>query len=492
MAIGNEHSGDHKLMPNHNLYGEQLLVEQVKQLYSLAPIGFVATFFNSLIVFFIMKEVMQYGQLIMWLAVLWTLTMLRIGLVLWSRKARLEQETAPKWGKRFIIGLIITGSVWGYMGFLPFRGISLAHQVFIAFVLGGMAAGASSTFSMHRFGYIAFALPALAPLALHFLMAGESFHYCMGIMLALYGLLLWRISRHNYWVNRTSLLLRFENTDMIKELRRAKQRVERLNDKLTGEIQAKEQAEGELRAHHEHLERVVQERTAELTALNKDLEQFAYVASHDLQEPLRMVTGYLQLLKRKYLGRLDEKADTYINFAVDGGIRMQKLIEGLLAYSRSSRSAELKPVDVHAALTAAVANLAPVIGESNAEVTSGPLPTVMGDEIQLQQLLQNLISNAIKYRNPQERPCVHVSAEKQENQWIISVRDNGIGIAADHFERIFQIFQRLHTQEEYPGTGIGLASCKKIVERHGGQIWVTSTPGRGSVFSFTLLAVETA
>lgn len=486
MAIGDDHYDDQMLVHNHNHHEEQVLVEQVKQLYSLAPIGFVATFCNSLIVFFIMREVMHYRELILWLTTLWGLTMLRMGLVLWFRNVQPEPQETSTWLKRFVVSLIITGGAWGYIGFLPFTGISLAHHVFIAFVLGGMAAGASSTFSMHRSGYLAFSLPALTPLTLHFFVVPDPFHYAMGIMLALFGLLLWRIAEHNYSVNRTSLLLRFENMEMIERLRQAKERFEGLYGQLKEEVDAKHRAEGKLRAHQEHLERVVQERTADLTALNKELEQFAYVASHDLQEPLRMVTSYLQLLKRKYQGRLDEKADTYIDFAVDGGIRMQKLIEGLLSYSRFSRSAEFKPVDVNAAFAAAVANLDTVISENNAEVTRDDLPTVNGDEIQLQQLLQNLISNGLKYHKPLETPSVHVSSERRENQWVISVRDNGIGIDPDHFERIFNIFQRLHTREEYPGTGIGLASCKKIVERHGGQIWVASTPGEGSVFSFTI------
>ncbi|SNB44752.1 PAS domain S-box protein [Geobacter sp. DSM 9736] len=227
----------------------------------------------------------------------------------------------------------------------------------------------------------------------------------------------------------------------------------------------------------------------ELARSNRELEQFAYVASHDLQEPLRMISGYLVLLERKYRGRLDEKADSYIHFAVDGAQRMQKLIEALLSWSRiTTRGAELEPVNMGGALADAVANLAAVIGETGAEMKADPLPTVTGDATLLIQLFQNLIGNALKYTKPGVPPRVHVSAHRDGNEWVFFVRDNGIGIQHQHFDRIFQIFQRLHTREEYPGTGIGLAACKKIVERHHGRIWVESTPGDGSTFFFTLPA----
>ncbi len=226
---------------------------------------------------------------------------------------------------------------------------------------------------------------------------------------------------------------------------------------------------------------------ADLARSNKELEQFAYVASHDLQEPLRMIASYVQLLEKKYKGKLDEKADKYIHFTVDGANRMQKFIEGLLAYSRiTRRGAAFVPVDMNAAFDVAVANLAAAIRESRARVTKEDLPPVSGDETQLTQLFQNLIGNATKFKMPDTSPLVHVSAKKESETYVFSVRDNGIGIDSAHADRIFLIFQRLHTQAEYPGTGIGLALCKKIVERHRGRIWVESAPGKGSTFFFTI------
>jgi len=229
---------------------------------------------------------------------------------------------------------------------------------------------------------------------------------------------------------------------------------------------------------------------SELQRSNKELEQFAYIASHDLQEPLRMIASYVQLLEQKYKGRLDEKADKYIYFAVDGALRMQNLIEALLAYSRvTTRGAPFDPVDTNLVFTHVVVNLSAVIKENHAVVTKDPLPTVRGDEAQLAQLFQNLIGNAIKFRKPDTPPLVHVSAKKARKQWAFSVRDNGIGMEAKYFDRIFQIFQRLHTHAEYPGTGIGLAICKRIVERHGGRIWLESAPGEGTTFFFTLATI---
>ncbi len=259
----------------------------------------------------------------------------------------------------------------------------------------------------------------------------------------------------------------------------------------------------ELKALLVERKRAEQERdrlVAELQRSNKELEQFASAASHDLQEPLRVISGFARLVEERYKGKLDQKADDFIGNIVDGAARMHRLIGDLLDYSRvTTRGKPFKPVDCNDALQKALANLRTAIDEAGAEITAGPLPVVPADETQLVRLFQNLVGNAVKYRRREEAPRVQVSAgivpdrreqaaraAGPEKGWLFLVRDNGIGIESRNFERIFEIFQRLHPRSDYPGTGIGLAICKKIVERHGGRIWVESEFGKGSSFFFIL------
>jgi signal transduction histidine kinase len=222
----------------------------------------------------------------------------------------------------------------------------------------------------------------------------------------------------------------------------------------------------------------------ELARSNADLEQFAYVASHDLQEPLRMVAAYTQLLAERYRGKLDENADKFIGYASEGALRMQSLIQDLLAFSRVGRNGSGR-VDCDAAMEEVLMTLGPAIQESGAVVTHGELPAVWADRSQMTQVFQNLIGNAIKFRG-KEPPAISVQAEKAGQHWLFSVSDNGIGIAPEYAENIFVVFQRLHARTEYPGNGIGLAICKKIVEHNGGKIWVEARSDHGSVFKFTM------
>ncbi len=249
------------------------------------------------------------------------------------------------------------------------------------------------------------------------------------------------------------------------------------NEKLHTEITEREKIEDKLNQTLEDLERS-----------NKELEQFAYIASHDLQEPLRMVSGFTQLLDRRYKGKLDKSADEFIVYIVDGTTRMQRMIEDLLAYSRvGPRGKQFEPADLEVVLNQAVVNLKVIIEQSGAQITHDPLPTVMADDTQMIQLFQNLIANAIKFRR-KEPSRIHISAQRKGNDWVFSVRDNGIGIAPEFMGYLFQLFQREHAASEYPGTGIGLAVCKRIVERHGGRIWAESGVGKGSTFYFTIPA----
>jgi PAS domain S-box-containing protein len=259
------------------------------------------------------------------------------------------------------------------------------------------------------------------------------------------------------------------------------------------DVTERKRTEDELKRYREHLEELVEERTTalkktadELARSNADLKEFAYVVSHDLKEPLQVIRGFLTLLEKRYKDKLDEKAGELIRYTIDGAKRMQGLIKDLLEYSKvGTKGKELKPTDCSLILNKAISNLQASIVESGAKVTHTILPAVMADATQLSSLFQNLIGNAIKFRSA-EAPKIHISAKRKGDEWLFSVRDNGIGIDPEFADRIFNVFQRLQSSDEYPGTGIGLAICKKIVERHSGRIWVESQPGKGATFYFTI------
>jgi light-regulated signal transduction histidine kinase (bacteriophytochrome) len=248
-----------------------------------------------------------------------------------------------------------------------------------------------------------------------------------------------------------------------------------------------------LQRSRDELELRVEERTKELAVANQvleqsnlELKQFAYVASHDLQSPLRSISGFVQLLRSEYEGKLDEQAQDWIRRTVQSIGQMQTLIRDLLSYARvDARSRPFTQIPFHDIVTDALTLLESSIHDSGGQVTCGPLPEIMGDRSQLVQLIQNLIGNGLTYHGD-EPPHIHISAERSGKEWIFSVRDNGIGIDPKYYEQIFEIFKRLHDQKDYPGTGIGLAVCRRVVSRHGGKIWVESEPGHGTTFHFTI------
>jgi PAS domain S-box-containing protein len=234
-------------------------------------------------------------------------------------------------------------------------------------------------------------------------------------------------------------------------------------------------------------ERIIEKTVRDLARSNEELKQFAYAASHDLQEPLRGMTGFSELLLERYGGKLEDDAREFLSFIVDAAARMQQLINDLLSYSRlNTRAKPFEPADIGEVIETAKLNLTALIDENGAQIETGPMPTVSCDKQQMTQLFQNLIGNAIKYRRPGEQPRVSITAEEIPGYRVFRVQDNGIGIKGEFLEVIFKVFQRLHTKDEYEGTGIGLAICRKIVDRHGGKIWVESEYGKGARFSFTI------
>jgi signal transduction histidine kinase len=246
------------------------------------------------------------------------------------------------------------------------------------------------------------------------------------------------------------------------------------------------QEEKRLRDRRRRAEEELAQKVAELARSNAELEQFAYVASHDLQEPLRMIANYTQLLAERYRGKLDEQADKYIAYSVDGAVRMQALIQDLLKFSRVGRQ-EIEPrtTDCRVVVEQALMNLQAAVLESKAKIKLDSLPVLMADPAQLTQVFQNLIANAIKFRGP-EAPVIQIDTEKKDHEWVFTVSDNGIGIPPENWQEIFVVFRRLHTRSEYQGNGIGLSICKKIIERHGGKLWVEHQLTPGCSFKFTV------
>jgi light-regulated signal transduction histidine kinase (bacteriophytochrome) len=266
-----------------------------------------------------------------------------------------------------------------------------------------------------------------------------------------------------------------KNKEMEKVLLKHTQKLAKINKMLHVEI-----------GDHEKAEIKLEELTRKLKISNKELEQFAYVSSHDLKEPLRMITSFLQLLKKRYSNELDEDANDFINYAVDGAKRMDMMINDILEYGLIEKNkVESDHLNCEKIIETVLINLKSLIEENKAFVTYDPLPTIYANDHQMIQLFQNLIGNAIKYRG-KKNPEIHISAEKRENEYLFSVEDNGIGIDQKHLERIFTIFQRLHSREEYEGTGIGLAIVQKIIQQYGGKIWAKSELGTGTTFYFTL------
>lgn len=463
--------------PDDTPYTAPILAEQVRQLYAIAPIGIAASFINSLIVYFVTRDVVAYPVIVVWLAGVWGIGAVQTALIARFRSVPLDPQTAQRWKRRFLTSIVFAGVAWGGLGLFPLAGMSVAHQVFLAFVLGGMAAGASSAFSVVKTGYPAFSIPALVPIFFHFLLLADVIHYAMAAMVFLFGGLVWLISLHNFSLNRTSLRLRFENLAMIDGLKAAKERAEALNAQLAGEIDAKLHAEAELRQYQEHLERVVEERTTDLRMANRELEQFAYVASHDLKAPLRAIASLAQVIEDDATGELDKENRHRLKLLRERAERMDDLIEGMLAYARLGRPS----VGTNTAVA-----LADVLDELRAELTlpegfvvecEAPLPKLDADPVHLRQIFQNLVTNAVEHHD-RVTGHVWVRARDAGRYWHLEVADDGPGIPEPERQQVFRMFA---TGSKEGHTGIGLAVVRKLVSGYGGEVEALANQPRGTV-----------
>jgi signal transduction histidine kinase len=506
----NEEQARQETLVGRRPYEEEILAEQVKQLYTLAPVGMAATLINATLTYFVLLQGgLSERMLIRWLAVMFAVTLLKIGLQLWYR-SNFRPSEAAIWGRRFIAGLVLIGIAWGSLGLLPFDGISPAHRVFITFILGGMAAGAAATFSTVRWGYPAFSIPAALPLGIHFFLLNEIMYYAMGGMLFLYVGLLWRLAEHNYQLSCTSLLLRFQNREMIESLRQAKESAEDLSRTLLSEIDAKLQAEAKLKAHQDHLEGIVADRTTDLLLANEQLtaakdaaeaanqakSEFLANMSHEIRTPLAGALGMINLVLEMKIG--DEEKQ-FLEMAKRSADSLLHLISDLLDFARveaGTMKFEKRSFPVSRAIRTAMEAVTITAREKGLHLSwclKDGVPEILeGDEGRLRQVLVNLLGNAVKFTKNGEvevavRPFCDPDAPGR-GFLVFSIRDTGIGIPPDQMEKIFGKFIQVDpsTTRRYGGTGLGLALSRQIVENMGGKIWAESRQGAGSTFSFTL------
>jgi len=441
-----------------------LQLEQLRLLYDYLPISQLVSVVNALVFVAVQSLVISWGTLIGWLYAICMLALVRIAGGMAFRRAADASRQLERWRRYAIAGAAASGIVWGSAAMFLFPSMDVAHQVFVAFMIGGMVAGSVTTLAPVFPAFVAFAVLALVPVIARFTLEHEIIQYAMGWMTLVFLVAVVVIARRSHNSMYDLLRLRFENSALV------------------GELLA---TQGMLRRSHEELEKRVAERTTELSQTNAELQRLAYVASHDLQEPLRNTANFALLLDSRYRDRLDADGREFLQIIVAGVKHMRTLVDDLLSHSRVGTPPQLEPTDCAALLRKVLSNFRSAIAESEASVTSDPLPVVQADARQLEQVFTNLLSNAIKFRSP-DPLRVHVGVEERPGEWVFTVRDNGIGMAPRYAGQVFEMFERLHSQAQYPGTGIGLAICKKIIEGHHGRIWVDSEEGRGAAFSFTL------
>jgi signal transduction histidine kinase len=466
-----------------------LYKQQVRQLYKHLPIAIAGTSINSLILTFILWPATSHAALIVWLAVSLLVSFLRF--LLYLHYLRSMNEPAP-YGRLemwFNITLGLSGMVWGAAGIFLFPPHSIPHQIFIAFVVGGMIAGAAGTYSVMLRSFLIFSLPALIPITLRLIAAGDQIHLAMGGMALLFGILMFSTAKRVNTALVSSLRLQFENRDLVLRLeRRVGERtaeIVKANEELKQEIEMRKAAEKASFELNENLECRIRERTAELERRSRELQEFAFVAAHDLSEPLRKIKTLGSFLEVKS-AELGKKERDYISRMTRSATRMQELLDALLRYSQiDTRGEEFIPTRLDEVVQEVTNDLEMEVRQVGADVEIGSLPVVFGDPSQLRQLFQNLVANALKYRRSGVTPHIKIYGGEDDGGCRVIVEDNGIGFDEKYLDKIFQPFQRLHGKNEYSGTGIGLAICKKILDRHGGTITAISTPGKGSAFVMT-------
>lgn len=457
-----------------------LYAEQVRLLYRNAPLGLIATLINSAVLVFILRSVVPHRVLTTWFVCILLVSIARFVQLSWFRRVPPESSDVSHWGKWFVIGLALSGIIWGSAGIVLYPVKSTIHQEFLAFVLGGMAIGAAGAFSVVMPAFIAYTLPSLAPLIVRFLAAGDEIHMAMGGMSLLFAVLITGIAFRISRVTLASLLLRFEKNSLIVYLSSAKNDLEKLNRELSSEIVERRKAEEELKRHREHLEELVEERTSELGA-------FIYSVSHDLRAPLRSICGFGKFLLEDQAGKLDEQGKDYLKRMNLSAVRMSELIEDLLSLSRISRQEiERTKLDLSKIASLIVSDLRATDPSRSIEVNIAKGLSAYGDESLITIVLTNLLGNAWKFTSKTAIARIEFGTLLKDGKSIYYIRDNGAGFDQRHREKMFLPFHRLHSEEEFEGMGIGLAIVKRVIHRHGGDIWAEGTTGKGATVYFRL------
>ncbi len=456
-----------------------VLVEQVRLLYLNTAVAQIVTLLNGIVLAAVQSTAMGYRPALIWLALISVVGAIRIAMAVAYRRIVPDTANAVYWRDLFCLGAVLAGAAWGTAGFILFPPDSFAHQIFLSFVLAGMIAGAIGTMVSWYPAFALFSILTALPTVVRFSMSGDGMHYAMAWLIFLFLAAMLLIGHRVYRTIAETFKLRFENRVLIDYLTHAKEQTDSLNYELLT-------AQNDLRKSNDELEKRVADRTIELSRANVELEKFAYVASHDLQEPLRNVVNFSQLLEQRYADKLNHDGKEFVGYIQSSAQHMRILIDDLLAYSRlGAKALSLSAVDCEKMLAEVLEDLKSATQKSACVIEHDPLPEILADAGQIKQLFANLLSNAIKFRSA-EPLRIHVGAALQGDHWTFTVRDNGIGINPKYFSRIFEMYERLHSMNTYPGTGIGLALCKKIVEEHNGRIWVDSEEGRGAAFHFSI------
>jgi signal transduction histidine kinase len=478
----------------NSIYSRQIFAEQVILLYRLLPLGLIATVINSSILTALLFNLVPKKVLLPWVSLLFIVTITRAVLYRFAIKKFTINKNPELWANVFFFGMLLSGIIWGTAAFFCLFHSSDPHRILVAYVLGGMAAGAAGTYSAIRRVYFAFSIPALLPQIIIFFMYYDILLVAMGWMLVLFWGLITMSALSNYATILTSFRLRFERQDLISSLEIAREQTETKNIDLQREILRRKNVEIELRDAHALLEKKVELRTAELKAANSNLENanrelsdFTYSVSHDLRSPLKSIEGFAEILEEESGDFLNETAREALFYMRKSANRMQDIINDLLVLGRAGQlELEKKTVDLSSIIADITETLQSQQPDRKVEIAVQSNITAVCDIRLIRIVLENLIGNSWKYTSKTENARIEFSSIKKEQQTIYCVSDNGAGFEMKFADQLFAPFKRLHSESAFPGTGIGLATTHKIISRHGGKIWAESVPGQGAKFYFTL------